>query len=180
MTDTLLITHTNHKKSIDSYLNWLFKEKKDFVILRSFYNSAINTTKVFVVLPVKEREFESDTQKLFTAECLDVINFPFKSKNLVDVKTIYSGNINEFSDFPRYLSSFKLNRTVPNENNARYSTIETYQLFKDYTVSKQKQCDNFSLVKSFINPGDSVTSIYRLIQRKFVTVVALEFSGKIQ
>ena len=179
MVDTLLITHTNHKKSIDSYLNWVFKDKKDYVILRSFYNASNNTTKLFIVLPVREREFVGRKQDLFVPINLDTTDFPFKSNKLIAYETLYTGYIYDFLDFSRYLSSFKLNKTIPNQYNTRYSTIETYRLFKDYTVTKAKQCENFSAVQAFINPADSVDSIYRLLQRKYVTVVSVEYNGKI-
>lgn len=179
MTDTLLITHTNHQKSINSYIQWVFKDRRKYVILRSYYNNITNTTKLFVVLPVNERQFVSDTVHLFTPTSLVDIDFPFKMEDMINVKTVYSGNINDFYNFPRYLNSFKIIKTEPNPLNTRYSITKTYLLFKNYTVSKKVQCENFSLVQSFTDPADSVNSIYRLIQRQYVTVLDLEFNGKI-
>lgn len=178
MTDTLLITDTNSQNSINNYLKWVFKDKRKYVILRSYYNSLNNTTKLFVVLPVKERQFESAKVGLFKPNVLNDIDFPFKEEDMIKFETLYSGNINDFYDIPRYLNSFKINRTEPNPNNLRYSNVKSYLLFKDYTVDKKQQCENFSLIQSFTNPADSVNSIYRLIQRKFVTVISIEFNGK--
>jgi len=177
MTDTLLITDTNSQNSINNYLNWVFKDKRKYVILRSYYNTLNNTTKLFVVLPVKERVFESDTVDLFDPSYLDSTDFPFKKEDIIKFETVYSGNINDFYDIPRYLNSFKIIRAEPNPNNFRYSYYKTYLLFKDYTVDKKEQCANFSLIQSFINPADSVDSIYRLIQRKYVTIIGIEFNG---
>jgi hypothetical protein len=180
MNDTLLITHTEHQKSISSYLNWVFKDKRKYVILRSYYNNLNNTTKLFVVLPVSEREFASDTMDTFKPSHLDNTDFPFAKENMIRFKTIYSGKLYDFYDIPRYLNSFKIKKSELNPNNIRYSNIKTYSLFKDYTVDKATQCNNFALIQSFINPADSVDSIYRLIQRKYVTVIDIEFNGKIE
>lgn len=180
MIDTLLITNTSSQNSINDYLNWVFKDKRKYVILKSYYNSITNITKLFVVLPVKERQFVSAKVGLFKASVLDDIAFPFKEKDMIKFETVYSGNINDFYDIPRYLNKFTIKKNEPNPNNLRYSNVKSYQLFKDYTVDREEQCANFSLIQSFINPADSVDSIYRLIQRKYVTVIDIEFKGKIQ
>lgn len=178
MTNELMLSPKDHKKSINLYIDWLFKDKRKYVILKSYYNSITDTTKLFVALPVREREFVSDTQAIFTSNDLINTDFPFNIKDLLNHKTIYSGNMFEFWNFPKYLSYFKLNKSVPNPNQSKYSTLVKYVLFKDYTTTRQKQEENFSLVKTFTKPYDSIQSIYRLLQTKYITVIDIEFKGK--
>lgn len=178
MTNEIMLSPKDHKISINLYIDWLFKDKRDYVILKSFYNHTKDTTKLFVVLPVRVRKFESNIQDIFTTTDLIKTDFPFNIDNILEYKTIYSGNMFEFWNFPRYLSHFKLNKSVPNPNQSRYSTLVKYILFKDYTTTRQKQEENFSLVKTFTNPADSVQSIYRLLQTKYITVIDIEFKGQ--
>ena len=179
----VVLSATNLKRPNISIFEQKKRQKtdKDILAIKNYklYNAIKNTTKLFIVLPVREREFVGRKQDLFVPINLDTTDFPFKSNKLIAYETLYTGYIYDFLDFPRYLSSFKLNKTIPNQYNTRYSTIETYRLFKDYTVTKAKQCENFSAVQAFINPADSVDSIYRLLQRKYVTVVSVEYNGKI-
>lgn len=178
MTNELILNSKDHKKSINLYIDWLFKDKKDYVILKSFYNSATDTTKLYVALPVRVREFVSDIQDIFEPTNLINTDFPFNTEYLINFKTIYSGDMFKFWNFPRYLSHFKLTKSVPNPNQSRYSILTKFILFKDYTTTRQKQEENFSLVKAFTNPADSVQSIYRLLQTKYITVIDIEFKGK--
>ena len=154
------------------YLNWFFKKKQQYVVLRQFKDPR-GATKMYIILPVKEREFVSASVDLFDKTKLDDGNLAFNSKNIKDYETIYSGHMDNFTDFPRYLNTFKF--TKRNPSTKRWAQEEVVKLYKDYTKTKVEQEHSFSLVASFIEPELSIVSIFRLLQTKYITVVAVTF-----
>lgn len=163
--------------TINNYVNWLFKKKEDFVVLKRFENKALGVTKMFIALPVRERVFEKPKMDLFTPDSLNTPAFPYRLSEIKTVKTLYSGNIFEFTDIELLLTSFGFTKRIPSVNHAHYSNTEYYKIFKDYTRTKQEQEDAFTLITSFLNPEQSVDSIYRLLHTKYVTIIDITFDN---
>lgn len=167
--DTKVFTQQTTK---EHYLNWFFKKKQPYVILRQFKNRESNI-KMYIALPVRERKFVEDKLDLFDVTKLDDINFPVNIKNIEKYETIYSGNMDYFTDFPKYLNTFKFTKRNPSLN--RWSTHEEVILYKDYTKTTVEQKHSFTLVPSFIEPELSIVSIFRLLQTKYITIVGVTF-----
>jgi len=163
----------SHKTIRNRYIKWFFKKQQDYVILRQFKNKE-KEIKMFIALPVREREFVSNKIDLFDINKLNNIDFPLDIKNIKTYDTIYSGHMDNFNDFPRYLSNFRFTRKQPSVS--RWGTEEKITLFKDYTTTKIQQEHNFTLVSSFTDPYISILSIFRLLQTKYITIVGVTFT----
>lgn len=173
----ILFACTDHKSSINKYVDWLFKDKQPFVVLKQFHNEITGVTKMFIALPVRERVFEDSKAELFNPKDLNTSDFKFKDTDIIEYKTLYSGDIFKFYDIPLLLSKFNFTKTSISTNGSKYSSIEKFSLFRNYTRTKKEQEEDFTLIQSFINPRDSVDSIYRLIQTKYVTVISVTFNN---
>lgn len=168
-----VIDTTSHKAIRNTYINWFFKRKEDYVILRQFKNE--KETKIYITLPIKERNIVSSTLDLFDKSKLNNNDFPFDISNIVKYETIYTGHIEQFFNFPRYLSVFRFTRKLPGIS--KWAEEQKILLYKDYTKSKLEQEHDFTLVSSFTNPTMSINSIFRLLQTKYVTLVAVTFTN---
>lgn len=166
------IDTTSHKYLRNNYIDWFFKKKQNYVILRQFKNKE-NITKMYIALPVRERKFVDDKMDLFDVTKLVDIDFPINIKNIDNYETIYSGHMDSFDDFPKYLNTFRFTRKTPSINRWGYNEVLT--LYKDYTKTKVEQEHSFTLVPSFLEPELSIVSIFRLLQSKYITVVAVTF-----
>ena len=176
--NNITISVDGQREKINGYINWLFKRKDPFVVLKQFNNRATGVTKMFIALPVRERVFEDSKVNLFNEESLNVPYFPYTKEDIISYTTLYSGNIYDFFDIPLILSKIKFITTTPNENNPHYSRKEEIILFKDYTRSKEEQIKDYTLVPTCLTPNRSVDSVYRLLQTKYVTIVAIHFNNK--
>ncbi len=165
------IDTTSHAYRRNKYIEWFFKKKQNYVILRQFKDSMGNV-KLYIVLPVREREFVETKMDLFNVNILKDSDFPFDIKNIESYETIYSGNMDNFQAFPKYLNTIKFVKKNPSST-YRWGKQETVLLFKDYTKTKIEQQHSFTLVAAFIEPALSITSIFRLIQTKYITLVAV-------
>lgn len=171
----MLITIVDHQSHINKYIDWVFKDKRDFVILKSYNNKAQGLINMYVALPVKERTFVSDKDDLFNENCLEKINFPYNADSLVKKETIYTGNMFDFYDFPKYLAKTTFSKKLPHVTSSYYYNEQTVSIFRDYTTTAAKQQENYALVKAFHTPYETVDSIYRLLHRKHATIVSLTF-----
>jgi hypothetical protein len=171
----MLITIVDHQSYINKYIDWVFKDKRDFVILKSYNNKVQGLINLYVALPIKERTFVSSNDEVFDVNTLDKINFPYSKDLLIKQETIYTGNMFDFYNFPIYLAKTIFSKKVPNINNSYYYKEEKVSIFRDYTTTLTKQQENYAFVKGFHSPDESIDSIYRLLQRKYITIVSLTF-----
>lgn len=174
--------HSSHLNKINSYVNWLFKDKKPFVVLKQYNNKVQGTVKMFIALPVSKREFEVKTlqtskglktvyEDLFNPQILDNTRFEFKQSQIINYNTIYSGDIFKFYGISSYLSRFIFHK----KSSPLTFHTERIPIFKDYTKTLQEQKDILPLITCFTEPDQSVNSIYRLLHTKYVTIIDIEF-----
>lgn len=169
MIQDTIVPITNHAGKINDYINWLFKKKQDFVILKQYVNKQENITKMFIAIPVRERKFETAKMDLFNPAIFNIPTFPFSSDNVKEHKTLYSGNLFNFDDIVHLLGIVQINR--------RPSLGGTIKLYKDYTLTKEEQILKYSLVETGKELTQSINSIFRLLHTKYVTIVEVKFKN---
>jgi hypothetical protein len=180
--NTLDIDAPKSVEKVNAYVAWLFKKKQPFVVLKRYVNPIDNTVKMFIALPVREREFEVTIEdfngkklkvykNLFNPKELNTNDFEFRDTDIKEYKTIYSGNIFEYYSITKILSRFIFLFRCNNIFNSKEKII----IFRDYTRTKKEQVDSLTLVQSFTDPAQSVESIFRLLQCKYVTIVDVTF-----
>jgi len=169
MIQDTLVPITNHAFKINEYINWLFKRKQEFVILKQYVNKQENITKMFIAIPTRCRVFENSKINLLDSTIFNIPTFPFSAENIKEFKTLYSGDMFNFSDIVHLLSTIKVKRNV--------RLGETITLFRDYTCSKEEQLHKYNLVDIGRAPIHSINSIYRLLHTKYVTIVEVKFNN---
>lgn len=177
----LLVYPTNHVERINNHVNWLFRTKKAFVILRQFKGTDVklgNTVKMFMVIPTSQRTYTSDKKDIFDPNVLFKDDIDFIPKDILLYKTLYTGNIEEFKDIKLLLNSFNYEKPVHNIGTGYfYQRTETTTAFRDYTKTKAEQLVTLTQGNMCFNPHQSIDSVYRLLHTKFVTVVDITFNN---
>lgn len=169
MIQDTIVPITNQVEKINDYVKWLFKRKEDFVVLKQYVNKSENITKMFIAIPVRERNFKEPKLDLFNPNIFNIPTFPFEAKNIKEYKTLYSGDIFNFQDIVHLLATIKLTKKDLHRNNI--------VLYKDYTLSKEEQINKFCYVEMGKEPYHSVNSIFRLLHTKYVTIVEVKFNN---
>ena len=180
----IITQSSSHVDRINAYVNWLFKDKAPFVVLKRFNNTNEGVTKMYIALPVRERKFVSSivktekSNKLVYPAIHDVnifndLSFDFKASDIIASTTLYSGNIFEYYNITSLLARFKFITRTPNV----YNQKEKIDIFRDYTRTKKQQEDSLTLIQSFTDPAQSVNSIYRLLHTKYVTIIDVTFKN---
>ena len=184
MNTPITLTPLSHKDKVNEYIKWLFKRKEPLVVLKRFTSVTEGTTKMYIVLPVRERVFESTEVRttrgketrysdIFKPTDINIPGFDFKSNDILEFKTVYSGDIYEFYNITNLLSKFIfITRTK-----GSYNIREKLTIFRDYTRTKEQQIDSLTLIESFTDPAQSVNSINRLLHSKYVTIVNVIFKN---
>lgn len=172
--DNMLLETQDHKTQINKYVSWFFKKHEPFVVLKKMVNKATNTTKMYIVLPVREREFVSAKVDLFNPKTLDVPGFNFSSVNIKAYKTLYSGDIFEAFTITPLLATFKM--MANGDNTYSKGTRQELFIYRDYTTTIPEQKNRFALVRQFTTAYESIMSVYRLLHNKYVTVISIEFN----
>lgn len=173
--NSIIPAETNHLKKINDYVQWLFKEKKDYVVIRKFNNMATNVTKLYLVSPVRERLFVTDADVLFNINTLKDV--PIES--IIETNTLYSGDIFKFTKLHTLLSKFTVSKTQIGDSSQRYQTKTKYKVFRNYTKTVEEQKNMFAFIQTGITPEESINSIYRLLHSKYVTVVEISYKSNI-
>lgn len=175
---------TTHVDKINEYVKWLFKRTEPFVVLKRFNDPAKGITKMYIALPVRERKFEVNRVRvvggyrniypnIHDSKVFNTPGFDFTSADILESKTIYSGNIFEFYNITDLLSKFKFITRTPNILNQK----ENITIFRDYTRTRQQQEDSLTLIESFTDPEQSVNSVFRLLSTKYVTIIDITFKN---
>jgi len=170
MIQDIITPITGHIEKINNYVGWLFKKKQDFVILKQYVNKHENITKMFIVVPTRERVFTNNKVDVFNPTILNSPTFPFSDKDIKEYKTLYSGNLFDFWDIVFLLGTFK----VP----SKVKKWEDDTIFRDYTCTKEEQLHRYNLVDIGRVPIHSINSIFRLLHTKYITIVEIKFNNK--
>jgi len=170
MIQDFLVPISSHKEKINNYINWLFKKKQEFVILKQYVNHTEKTTKMFIAIPVRERTFEVKKKNLFDSTIFKLSTFPFSPTDVKEHKTLYSGDLFEFTEIYHLLSNIVIKKRHKFDGG-------DITIFRDYTITKEEQLNRYNLVDIGRTPFHSVNSIYRLLHTKYVTVVEVKFKN---
>ncbi len=169
MIQDFLVPISSHKEKINNYINWLFQKKQEFVILKQYVNKAENSTKMFIAIPVRERAFEVPKKDLFDKKIFNLPTFPFSPSDVKEHKTLYSGDLFEFTDIFFLLSTIVIKKHLRDGGNVT--------IYRDYTITKEEQLNRYNLVDIGRTPLHSMNSIYRLLHTKYVTIVEVKFKN---